>query len=71
MPRAEGERFELVVRALPGGGPVAQRLRMALKTLLRAYRLRCERAVELPPAGAPKWGGKADEEVDQQREGPR
>jgi hypothetical protein len=45
-----GERFELVVRALPGGGPVEARLRRALKVLLRAFGFRCERAVELPPA---------------------
>jgi hypothetical protein len=52
VPRADGRRFELVVRALPGGGPVEARLRRALKVLLRAFGLRCERAVELPPAKA-------------------
>jgi hypothetical protein len=62
-----GERFELVVRALPGGGPVEARLRRALKVLLRAFGFRCERAVELPPAAG---GGGSHEERHEEAGGP-
>ncbi len=36
-----GERIRLTLRALPDSLPVAQRLRLALKTLLRRDRLQC------------------------------
>ncbi|MBI5864075.1 MAG: hypothetical protein HZB38_06160 [Planctomycetes bacterium] len=36
-----GERIRLALRALPDSLPLAQRLRLALKTLLRRDRLRC------------------------------
>jgi hypothetical protein len=39
--RATGERFRLVLRAERSHLPAAQRLRSALKLLLRGYQLRC------------------------------
>lgn len=41
-------RFLLTLEAMPGGGPVDCRLRMALKSLRRAHGLRCVRCTEIP-----------------------
>jgi hypothetical protein len=41
------ERFELVLRDLGGSAPAINRLRSALKVLLRAFSLRCESIREL------------------------
>ena len=43
-----GERFSLVLRAVPGGVPATIRLRRALKMLWRAYQLRAEDIRDLP-----------------------
>jgi hypothetical protein len=48
----EGRDYVLRLVALPDGVPAAVRLRRALKTLLRAYRLRCV-SVEEVQAPAP------------------
>lgn len=42
------ERFEIVIEAGPGSTPAITRLRAALKTLLRAYGLRCVQAKQTP-----------------------
>jgi hypothetical protein len=53
---AAGE-FRLTLRAEPGfAGPVAVRLRRALKCLLRSFGLRCTRAEPAVP-GEPAGGG--------------
>ena len=40
--KGKGERYRLVLRAIPDPVPPIIRLRSALKTLLRAFGLRCE-----------------------------
>jgi hypothetical protein len=50
-PREPRHRFRLVLEALPSPIPEAVRLRMALRTLPRAFGLRCLGHEELPTAG--------------------
>jgi hypothetical protein len=40
--------FRLVLRAVPGGGPVEVRLRSLLKVALRAFGFRCVKVEEVP-----------------------
>lgn len=48
---SEPERYTLVLRALPHWNhvPGIQRMRAALKCLLRSFGLRCESITETPP----------------------
>lgn len=58
---ARGERFRLELLAEPiEGWPAAIRLRLALKRLLRSFRLRCYRVEELPAAVTPPASGDQD-----------
>ncbi len=46
-----GQQFRLTVRDLGGSPPAAIRLRQLLKSLLRAWRFKCELIETLEPAG--------------------
>jgi hypothetical protein len=51
--RHAGQRYRIELLALDGDTPAHVRLRQALKTLLRTFRLRCvsvEALEDLPPA---------------------
>ena len=54
------QRFIIEVRPLPDAVPAEVRLRRALKTLLRAFGLRCE-SIELKGQGRVAWPTKAAE----------
>jgi hypothetical protein len=54
-----GPRYRLVLEALPSEIPEAVRLRSALKTLLRAFGLRCLSHEELPEDAPPPHHGGA------------
>lgn len=63
--KPESTRYHLFLRALPDKTDPAgvQRLRSALKCLLRSFRLRCESAIEVSPQG--KLGGDSLEDTRQ------